>query len=105
MYARISGKNTPCFTGAYFLTLTAGGTHQMWDPHSCEWEEVYTRKTGYTSSNIWRDTTITRTGKWHTSRNRQKEIETRQHNLANQNRTNKQNRNSDFYSLLFFISI
>lgn len=57
--------------------------------HSCECEEVYTRKTGYTSSNIWRDTTITRTGKWHASRNRQKEIETRAHNLANQNRTNK----------------
>ena len=29
-------------TGAYFLTLTTDGTHQLWEPHSCEWEEVYT---------------------------------------------------------------
>ena len=29
-------------TGAYFLTLTTDGTHQLWEPHSCEWGEVYT---------------------------------------------------------------
>ena len=40
------GKIHPV-TGVCFLTLTAGGTHQLWDPHSCEWEEVYTRNRVY----------------------------------------------------------
>ena len=40
------GKNTPV-TGVYFLTLTAGETHQLWDLHSCEWQEVYTHNRVY----------------------------------------------------------
>ena len=26
---------------------TSCETHQLWDPHSCEWEEVYTRNRVY----------------------------------------------------------
>ena len=40
------GKIHPVM-GVYFLTLTAGGTHQLWDPHNCEWEEIYTHNKVY----------------------------------------------------------
>ena len=40
------GKVHPVM-GVCFLTLTAGGTHQLLDPHSCEWEEVYTSNRVY----------------------------------------------------------
>ena len=44
------GKIHP--VGVCFLTLTAGGTHQLWDPPAVSGRK-YTPVTGYTSSFLW----------------------------------------------------